>query len=405
MRCADAIGPPLGIHVMVDFAVYVSRQVIKIFFNIIFAIAYFIPKKNNLILFGAWFGKKYSDNPKYIFEYALSQPSTEVFWVSKDKKLVSELVSKGCPAVFSLSLAGVWLQLRAKVIVFSHSHWSEFTPWLISTHTKRVQVWHGAPLKKIGLDDIYSRKNRARSFIKTIIYPYLRERFDLVLATGNMDSDIFRSAFNVGLEKIDITGYARNDVFSLLSSALSAKPKNILYLPTFRGAPGSVSRLFERPYFDGDAVNKALSVYGAKISIKLHPAQALSPAFKAKVLQWENIQLIGMDKDIYSVINDYDALVTDYSSVYFDYLLSGYPIYMLSVDLDEYLATDRKMYYRYSDIIPSAPMVSWPDLINYIYLNDYPRKRHIELLGKVHKFVDRNSAQRSYESILKNLIN
>lgn len=384
--------------------IYASRQAFKVFANLAFMISCLIPKKNNLILFGAWFGVKYSDNPKYIYEYALTHSSTEVFWVSKNKNIVNELVSKGYPAVYSLSLQGVWLQLRAKVIVFSHSHWSDFTPCLISFSTKRVQVWHGAPLKKIGLDDTYSKKSRPQSFIKAIIFPYLRERFDLVLATGAMDSLIFRSAFNVDFERIDITGYARNDVFSFSSSALLVKPKNILYLPTFRGTPGSVGGLFDSSYFDGNAINKAISEYGAKIFIKLHPAQALSSRFKAQVLQWPNIQLIERDTDIYSVINEYDALITDYSSVYFDYLLSGRPIYMLPVDLDAYLAEDRKMYYCYDDVAPSTPIRSWLGLIDYIFLEDYPIQRHRELLGRVHKFVDRNSAQRSYESILKHLI-
>lgn len=113
------------------------------------AISFLIPKKKGLWLFSSWFGKKYLDNPKYIYQELLkNKDGVQPYWLVKDKALLRRLEALEYPVLNAFSVKGIWLQLRAEVVVFTHSVCSEFLPCLIAAQTKRIQTWHGIPIKK-----------------------------------------------------------------------------------------------------------------------------------------------------------------------------------------------------------------------------------------------------------------
>lgn len=80
-------------------------------------IAGLVPKDKNLILFSAWFGKKYAENTKYLFEYMLQHSNHKLYWFTKDETLFRKLKERNIPVLYSKSWKAKWLQCRAIMLV------------------------------------------------------------------------------------------------------------------------------------------------------------------------------------------------------------------------------------------------------------------------------------------------
>lgn len=381
---------------------FLSTQAGRALGNLPFFLSTLIPKRKNMLLFGSWFGNTYSDNPRYIYEHSLNKPELYVFWITKNKDTYNLMKQLGLPVATAMSLKGIWLQFRAGAIVFTHSPATEFYSCLVAKRTRRIQAWHGAPLKKIGHDDLFSTKNNSRALISSIIFPHRFDKYDLIFATGTPDKKIFERAFNVKQENVVITGYPRNDILHSDKRKISlAPPKSILYLPTFRGAPGSEFKLLDSPMFNHKKINKILNLHNCHLKIKLHPVQKLSQKAEEELSTCTNISLISDNLDTHTELKRYDALITDYSSIFFDYILTYKPTYMLPIDIEDYLTKDRAIYYNYPDVCPSEPQKNWESLLNYIFEVEYPVNQHLSTITKFHSYADANASERAIKEIVK----
>ena len=190
----------------------ILRHFPKLFLNLIYFIASLVPRNRTLWLFSCWSGADFLDNPKYIFNELKTRDSLGIkaFWLVKKRKKFFELSNRGIDVIYAYSLKGIWSQLRAGVVVFTHSVNNEYLSYLISHRVKRVQTWHGIPIKKIGYDDENSTPKEIIA-IWNRAFPYISDHLDLVLAASEEDSKIYASAFNIGVDKVVITGYPRND--------------------------------------------------------------------------------------------------------------------------------------------------------------------------------------------------
>ena len=111
-----------------------------------------------------------------------------------------------------------------------------------------------------------------------------------------------------------------------------------------------------------------------------------------------------INQDIYSVINNFDLLITDYSSIYFDYLLSDNPIIFAPFDYDHFIGNQREFYYDYDEVTPGPKCKNWDEVLEWIVkfkdnsmLYSAERKN---IKDKFHKYQDGNSCKRVYEKIL-----
>ncbi len=77
-----------------------------------------------------------------------------------------------------------------------------------------------------------------------------------------------------------------------------------------------------------------------------------------EIAQSSNI-FISREDDIYENINDYDCLITDFSSIYLDYIISNKPIVFSPFDFDSYIEQDRELYYKYEDVTISPYCFDW----------------------------------------------
>lgn len=265
-------------------------------------------------------------------------------WIVKDKTLVDEKND-----VFSsLSLMGLYFQFIASVCICSHSIYSDFNPLvlLLKKGIFKVQLWHGAPLKLIMADV-------ELGWLKTI-KQRLYDQYDLVLSPGPMFNHIIQNSFRVSPSQVITAKYPR------------IKPKSqdenlILYAPTFRDRK-------DFNYFnnlDFDNLNKVLITLNKVLLIRLHPSLDVKEALYEKVVNLRNIK-IDETPDVGDILPKVSVLISDYSSLIFDFLYYKRPIIYAPFDLEEYVHKTRGLYLDYEEISVKPLAFNWNEICNQL---------------------------------------
>lgn len=350
----------------------------------VYWLSFLVPRNKKIWLFGSTFGRRFADNPRYLYLY-VSQHKEELsirpIWISHNEDIVRMLNAEGYEAYMYHSLKGIWYALRGKVYLFDN--YSKDINFWQSGGAMKVNLWHGIPLKKIQNDNVFDKfrhpKNKwekIRNFPRNISD---EKPNHYVLTTSENLREIFSSAFKT--DNVLVAGYPRNE--SLISDAIknvysneekedrkkilsflndkadSKNKKMIFYMPTFRK---SETLFFEN--FDKNDFQKFLAENNLLFCIKLHPKSKLNEEFKN--IQSENIMVINKDADPYVFVKLADVLITDYSSIYFDYLLLNRPIIFFAYDLKEYLNDSREMYFDYDEFTPGERVWDYQGLKNSI---------------------------------------
>ncbi|UCG60514.1 MAG: CDP-glycerol glycerophosphotransferase family protein [Candidatus Zixiibacteriota bacterium] len=344
-----------------------------------------IPKDNRLYVFGSSLGYHFADNSKYLFLYANENVKniTSVF-ISKNRRVVGLLRSNNMQAEFLYSFAGLRTVMRAKKAFLSHSL-NDIHPLLLGG-AQVIQLWHGTPLKKIGNDANWISEN-TKAFLKNMVrkasyalFPYLygSNRFDFIVASSQFLIPSYMSAFGIDKTRISVAGQPRNDCLSgdfvmntkiFSESQFLRKLRDdwelvISWLPTYRKpAPTSIVNLLDDYGFSEREVNKRLRDLKAVLVIKPHflELDLLNEYLKDS----SNIQVYN-HADPYPLIRYTDILITDYSSVYFDYLLVGKPMIFTPFDMPDYVRRNAGFYYDYDEVTPGPKCTDWRAVIDEI---------------------------------------
>ena len=378
----------------------------------------FSKKDNNIWVFGAIRGTKYMDNAKYLFEYVNNNTNIEAIWISKNQEVVDDLNSKGFNAFHEYTLEARHYASRAKIAVVTHRgnrEKADLPMYCFSKKTKIIQLWHGIPLKKIAYDDkVFSFKHNENSLkwkikviLKNTLFPFLDyvNEPSLILALSKETQDIFAQAFRTSKDKVFITGYPRNDI--LLQNVSTEKKefenKKIIYMPTFRGSVNSDFDLFLQYKFNIEKMDIFLAEQNIQLDIKLHPFNQPSEDLLIKLNASKNISFLDHDA-IYEIINEYDMLITDYSSIYFDYLLLDRPIIFAPFDKESYLEKDREFYFDYEEVTPGPKAMNWEEVMQQLKIFNktpeaYADERKL-IKDRFHTYQDDKSTERVYEAIL-----
>ncbi|MCZ8167490.1 CDP-glycerol glycerophosphotransferase family protein [Silanimonas sp.] len=365
-----------------------------------------VPRRRELWLFGAWNGRKFIDNPKYIYREALTRhPEIQAMWVAKDQRLFEDMRRRGLPVVLARSPRGVWAQLRAGAVIFTHSAEWDFDALWLGWPVRRIQTWHGMPIKRIGYDNDKDWQPQLRARITTLLWPYRNDRAHLILAAADVDAVTYRRAFNVEPQDVVLTGYPRNDLLAASRSLTSRRDRlRVIYMPTLRGTPGSAFPLLSEGGFDFQTVDLELARLGIDLFIKAHPVQRFCEADEGHFAAARHIYRHTGESDIYEELGDFDALITDYSGIYFDFLLTERPIIMAPFDLNQYLSSDRGLYFQYDDICPDSPCVDWKTVLQRLAslrekIGKPPHERYRALLNRFHRYTDDGSSARAISAI------
>lgn len=345
----------------------------QLFLLPVYGLSFLIPRSKKIWVFGSTFGKRFADNPKYFFLYLNQYHSEHVraIWITKNKEIARLLISNKLEAYYLYSIKGIWHCLRAKVYIYDN--YSKDICYTLSGGAKKINLWHGIPLKKIQKDNLFDYVRNPRSFFEKI-YGIPRRITDeksshYVLTTSVNLEEIFSSAFRT--EHILVAGYPRNDILisdyihniltedeQIVVSKLKIQKvtkKIVLYMPTFRDS--------EDKFFDVVNIrefNEFLKQNNIYLCIKLHPKSKLQRQFQ--LIECNNILIANYQVDPYPLLQLSDILLTDYSSIYFDFLLTKKPIVFFPYDYDEYLSKSRDFYFEYQEITPGGKAFNQKEL-------------------------------------------
>jgi CDP-glycerol glycerophosphotransferase (TagB/SpsB family) len=221
--------------------------------------------------------------------------------------------------------------------------------WLKRPHQTVLQTWHGTMLKKIAI-------NRPRHGVRATIAAVLESRrWDVLLSQNPHSSRIFRSAYRYR-GPIWEEGYPRDDALLSADGAairkslgIPSKKRVLLYAPTWRD-----DRLEHIDHLDVAAFTDSLGPDYVTL-IRGH-SRTLRPGRDVRA---SNVIDVTGYPDVADLFLVADALITDYSSVMFDFSVTGKPIFFFTPDLDHYREQLRGFYFDLIEIAP-GPVVRTP---------------------------------------------
>lgn len=346
---------------------------------IVMYLSMLVPRSKRIYVFGAWLGEKYADNTKALFECAQKRKEIRAIWVTKNKDVVEEVRSLGYEAYYFASLKGIVMQLRAKY-VFVTNGISDVNHAFLG-RAAFINVWHGVPLKKIGYDDTYARNwdSLPRKIRDGIVNVPLGREY--VVATSETIARIYESAFRRPKEQILCLGQPRNDVFFTEREKQWFQGKKIiLYAPTHRKEGKETMALSK--LFQFDKWNAFCEKYDYYLVVKKH---FYHKDEQEQLEQYERIlDVTGETFDTQLLLMETDILITDYSSIYIDYLLLERPLLFYAYDYEEYLQEDRQMYFEYKNVTPGVIATTDSQLLeeleHYIMDKNYHMEKRKEIL-------------------------
>ena len=322
----------------------------------------FVPRNEKSWVFGS-FGGSFNDNSKYLYLYITdNNPEILATWISGNKSTVKMLQAKGLKSYYKWSICGLYYSLTAKYYVYN-SYVSDINNW---THgnTIRINLWHGIPIKKIEFDikkGIISHIFN-HSFKSKFYYSNHYTKPNLILSTSKTVSSLLASAFRVNSSQCLEYGYPRNDILfystkELIGHIKKYEPietlqlikqinsfnKTYVYMPTWRD-DGSDFILDSK--IDFNLLDKILRKNNELFILKLHNNTKLP----VNLDSYNNISIFNNKSDIYPVLPFTDTLITDYSSICFDYKLMKKPVIFFCFDKERYIK-NRDLYFDYDDII------------------------------------------------------
>nr|WP_026575887.1 CDP-glycerol glycerophosphotransferase family protein [Bacillus sp. UNC438CL73TsuS30] len=336
----------------------------KITYKWLFLFVSLFPPKENLIIFESFLGKQYSCNPRAIYEYLKNHhPEYKMVW-SVDPRFEKGFIDKKVPYAIRFSFKWLFLMARAKFWVTN----SRMPLWIPKPkNTIYLQTWHGTPLKKLANDmrEVLMPGTTTEKYKQNF---YIESRnWDYLISPNGYSTEIFKRAFQFDKEVIE-SGYPRNDIFYKQERYQIAREfkqihgipddkKIILYAPTWRDNQYyQIGKYKFELHLDLDKLNKEL---GNEYIIILRMHYLVAENFNLESYKGFAYDF-SKHEDIQELYLISDLLITDYSSVFFDYANLKRPMIFFTYDLDEYKEDIRGFYFDFEKKAP-GPLVKTTD--------------------------------------------
>lgn len=298
----------------------------------------------------------------------------------------------------------LWKDLTTAKYILLDDFYGLTSAMKVRDEQELVQLWHGSgAFKKFGFSRVETGDN-----IKSIHTGY--RKYTKAIVTAEPIRWCFAEAFDIDIEKVQAVGSPRTDMFfdetiveHTKEKVYSIYPelrnkKVVLLAPTYRG------RKVEEANYDFEKLDISflLNELGSdyKVVVKWHPA--LYSNIKRKICNFYNDRVL--DVSSYSDINDLllvsDVLVTDYSSVIFDWYLLDKPIVYFTYDLEEYEA-NRGLYYDFDEYVYGQVAINSMELVNAIKDEDLFEEKRSIFGEKFMSACDGNSTKRIIRHMLE----
>ncbi|MGL1863460.1 MAG: CDP-glycerol glycerophosphotransferase family protein [Pseudodesulfovibrio sp.] len=365
------------------------------------------PKDSSNIVFIGEANGYFTGNVKHLFLHVVrNHPEINATFLTTHKHISRMLREAKLPVVVFPEDNSVSILAKAHTIVVDTFNFkqSSFAP--LTNYARIIQLWHGVGFKKIGLVEEQSIVTKQYNDMNL---GRLYSGYDTVVSTSPFYSEeVFRKSFNAK-HFVDF-GYPRNDaLFRLptkdsmlncdtdafrLVGSLKKTHKTVLYAPTFRDNVGS-------PFSGGldfQKLQEFLEEKKLQLFIKTHTQSGISLTSTTP-----NITIYRNECDVYPFMRMIDVMMTDYSSIYMDYLLLDRPVVFYCPDYVEYITQNREFQFPYEDMTPGAKCMNQEELHAALelaaYGDDGYEEQRLALKDKAFLHHDGDSAKRIVEYI------
>lgn len=324
-----------------------------------------MPLNDKKIVFASFLGKQYADSPKAIYEYMVEHyPDYEFVWIFNEtgRKLpgnAKQVKRLSLAYYYHLATAKYWISNMRQPLHLKKREGNVF-----------LETWHGTPLKRLvfDMDEVYS----ANPKYKKNFYQQSR-LWDYLIAANPYSSEIFKSAFKFDKKMLEY-GYPRNDTLyqnnnedyiSKIKKSLNMplNKKVVLYAPTWR----------DDEFYEAGKYKFDLKLDLQKLREKLGDDYVIilrMHYFIANNLNIDGYEGFVFNMSKYDDIADLylisDILITDYSSVFFDYSNLRRPILYYAYDLEKYRDQLRGFYLDYENQMPGPILKTTDEVIDAI---------------------------------------
>jgi CDP-glycerol glycerophosphotransferase (TagB/SpsB family) len=385
---------------------------------ILYFLSGLVPRNSHRWVFGSWSGKRYADNAAALFEYVIEQEegAIEPIWISIDANVIRSLRERGYAVYQPWSLKGIYACLTSGIYVFDGLT-KDINHWL-SRGAKRVLLRHGVGIKKVERAIDHPEHRLYKLFhgspVQRLVWSYLLPwhlvQPDLMIATSPDHARQGQKYYEVDADQIIITGFPRNDRLLRTTDNSVEGPERIvlddlsrrglpvfLYLPTFRDVDSGF-------YFPLEELNHMAARLGIVLLVKLHFVDGLRN--RSFISEADNsLVLVDAALDPNSLFGAVDGLISDYSSVTFDFLLTEKPVIFFVPDLADYLKHSRSFYYDFDEVTPGPKPGNVNELeaaIRSVIDNGMGewQSKYQEVLDRFHTYRDARGCERTYREMV-----
>lgn len=338
------------------------------------------------------------DNEKYIFIYNnIKHPEYKHIWLTRNNETFERVKSLGFQVVKSNSIKGIQLILKAGTVVFDNRI-EEFSYHNFSTGALRIEIWHGLPLKYFApiLDEDADYYQLKGYFYEHYIKPNWWGEY--CISTSPDFDRLVSIAFKIPKERIIrgtyprvsillmnekerlafIDSYETESLKQLYSSIEKDSRRKVIYMPTFRDA--------DRDYIskaipDWERLNQVLAQNSVILYLKVHRVAALPDN-----MNYSNIILLDNSMDVYPLLPLFDMLITDYSSIQYDFsLIPEKKTLIYAYDIDEYRGHSRGVFKFFFKLMEELTVATtFEELLDivasdYTHIKRFPIERYYEM--------------------------
>lgn len=372
----------------------IIRELITIIVNRIFVLIF--PLKQNRVLFLSDNRETLGGNLKFVYDYLPEEKYEEVLSLKADKRLRRSLKEK----INLMKYLATSRYILLEDLVHSTAHMK------VRKGQELIQLWHGpGAFKKFG-------HSRESTDLKRIHKGY--KKYAKAIVSAEAIRPCYAEAFSISIDKVKATGFPRTDEFFDTSLQEEKKKqlyqkypflkgkKVILFAPTYRGKNIKDAH-YDLEQLDLEKIYQSLHENYIFL-FKWHPLLYMNNQLKN--IQDYNIKIhpdfyydLSVERDINDLLLISDILITDYSSVIFDYALLNKPVIYFTYDYDEYVNQGRGLYFPFEEYVYGTVVTNDDDLIQAIQEEKMELEKRKVFIEKFMSACDGNSTKKTCEWI------
>lgn len=344
-------------------------------------------KKEKIILIGGNLGEKFDDNSKYMYLFLKGEKDYKVFWCQQNKIRLDSSIEN---FLVIGSVKSYIIYFISDIVYFTHSISTDICP--IAYRFKFFQ-----PFKVYLSHGVEGLKKRMDTKL---------EYADFYPCTNTYEYNLKNSCWGINKEKLAITGIARYDGLPIIRHSSDTDIKKILYMPTWREWYYGLSNddFKETDFFktlkeinENKRLNHYLNQNEIRFVIRLHPFfEKYSGCLK---IFKKNKNFLISNENVGKLLISTDLLITDYSSVCWDFLYIGKPVIFFQYDLNKYLEK-RGSYLKIPEELFGLKIFSLDKIIDSIRLSQKSKNINYSYRSRFFNYFDNKNCDRIFTKTL-----